>query len=654
MSKTETLLKCDTLSGMKHQRILRLKVLFLLAACVGANAPRPLIADDWPQWQGTNRDAISMERGLLKKWPEGGPPLAWKLDDIGGGYCAPVVAAGVIYGISNRGDNEVVWALSEENGKEVWAKTIGPAVMEGGRQGKEGPGSSPTADGQHVYVLGAGGAIVCLQAGDGTIVWQRSLVADFGGRLPRWRYSESPLVDGDKVICTPGGPEATLVALNKSTGELVWKSKLSEDSQETAGQEQSAATRPPQRVATVDAKPTIVLPAGSRWMYLDNGKQPDENWTNLDFDDSAWKEGAAQLGYGDSDEETRLDNAADKYPTYYFRKQFDVTAPDKLKPLIVRLIKDDGAIVYINGKEVVRDNMPAGKITRETFAEETTPVESEFYLHDLAAKLRAGKNIVAVEVHQASATSSDVSFDLELREKLASDKTGVPPAAPNRRFGGGRRGGSDAGYSSAIVIDFEGQRQYVQLTATALVGISAADGKLLWKYERPANQMRINCSTPIYHDGLVFASSAYGNGGGAVKLRKNADGTIDAEEVYFTTRMQNHHGGMIVYDNCLYGANGGNGGGFLACLDFQSGDVLWRDRKGPKGSLSMADEQLYLYTEDGTMILIEPSREKFIERGRFDHPGRSDSPAWTHPVIANGKLYLRDQNLLLCYDVQAK
>ena len=265
----------------------------LMALCVVTQSGSPLEADDWPQWQGVDRNAVSQERGLLKEWPEGGPPLAWKLDDIGGGYCAPVIADGVIYGMSNRGDDEVVWALSEETGKEVWAKTIGPAVMEGGRQGKEGPGSSPTVDGEHVYLIGAGGAVVCLQAGDGAVVWQRSLVADFGGRLPRWRYSESPLVDGDQVVCTPGGPEATLVALNKSSGEVVWKTKLSADSQETARQERSAAARPSRRLATPEEKPAIVVPAGSRWMYLDTGTQPDGKWTSLDFDDSAWKEGAA-------------------------------------------------------------------------------------------------------------------------------------------------------------------------------------------------------------------------------------------------------------------------------------------------------------------------------------------------------------------------
>ncbi|MCA9263518.1 MAG: PQQ-binding-like beta-propeller repeat protein [Planctomycetales bacterium] len=216
----------------------------------------------------------------------------------------------------------------------------------------------------------------------------------------------------------------------------------------------------------------------------------------------------------------------------------------------------------------------------------------------------------------------------------------------------GRRGpSSSAAYASAIAIEVDGQRQYVQLLATTLVGINAADGQLLWRYDRAANRNRINCTTPVYHDGLVFAASAYGNGGGAVKLTKQPDGTFQAEEVYFTTKMQNHHGGVIVYDGCLYGANGGNEGGMLACLDFATGEDLWRDRKAEKGSLAFADGRLYLRTEEGEVVLIEPSRDRFIERGRFAQPDRTESPAWTHPVIANGKLYIRDQDTLFCYDV---
>jgi len=232
------------------------------------------------------------------------------------------------------------------------------------------------------------------------------------------------------------------------------------------------------------------------------------------------------------------------------------------------------------------------------------------------------------------------------------------PGGPGGRGLGGRGGfgGSPSGaaYSSAIAIDFEGVRQYVQLTGASLVGVAAADGKLLWRFDRPANRMRINCTTPIFHDGLVFASSAYGTGGGAVRLTKESGGGIKAEEVYFNSRMQNHHGGVIVVKGALYGATGGNEGGMLACIDFKNGDQLWRERKGPKGSLMFADGRLYLRSEDDDIVLVEPNRERYVERGRFKQPDRSESPAWAHPVVANGKLYIRDQDVLLCYNVKAK
>jgi len=198
----------------------------------------------------------------------------------------------------------------------------------------------------------------------------------------------------------------------------------------------------------------------------------------------------------------------------------------------------------------------------------------------------------------------------------------------------------------------------VQLTAKALVGVAASDGKFLWRYDKPANRMGINCATAIYHDGRVFASSAYRAGGGLVKLSKAADGTIEAEELYATTEMQNHHGGMILVDGCLYGASGGNEGGALVCLDFKTGDVLWDQRqtagRRAKGSLAYADGRLYYRMEDGTVLLIEPNPKEYVERGRFEQPDRRRQPAWAHPVIANGKLYIRDQDILFCYDIKAK
>ena len=186
----------------------------------------PVVAADWPQWQGPNRDGKSTETGLLQEWAPDGPPLAWRIDNRGGGDSAPSIASGRIYGMGNRGDEEIVWALSEKDGSEIWVARLGPAFQQRASQGKEGPGCTPTVDGERLYVEGLGGNVACLQVTDGKVVWQISMTEAFGGRAPRWSYRESPLIDGDKVICTPGGEDAIIVALNKLTGEAIWKSKL--------------------------------------------------------------------------------------------------------------------------------------------------------------------------------------------------------------------------------------------------------------------------------------------------------------------------------------------------------------------------------------------------------------------------------------------
>lgn len=216
---------------------------------------------------------------------------------------------------------------------------------------------------------------------------------------------------------------------------------------------------------------------------------------------------------------------------------------------------------------------------------------------------------------------------------------------------------SGAGYASVIAIEFEGQRQYVQLTARALIGVAAADGKFLWRYDRAANGMGITCSTPLYHDGIVFAASAYGSGGGAVKLSKDSSGAIQATEAWFSRDIENHHGGVVLVDGALYGANGGNGGGYLVCLDWKTGEVLWNERdsgkrRARKGSIAVADGRIYYRTEEGAVILFEPSRQDYLERGRFEQPDRTRQPAWSHPVIANGTLYIRDQDTLYCYGIR--
>jgi outer membrane protein assembly factor BamB len=182
---------------------------------------------DWPQWRGPARDGISQDRGLLKEWPAAGPKLVWQVNDIGDGYSTPAIVGKRIYVMSNRGmENEFVQALSTENGKPIWTTRVGNVGNPNQNPPYPKARSTPTVDGNLIYVLGSDGDLACLDAKKGKILWQKNIRKEFGGQPGEWAYAESPLVDGDLVVVTPGGGEATMVALNKKTGALVWKSAV--------------------------------------------------------------------------------------------------------------------------------------------------------------------------------------------------------------------------------------------------------------------------------------------------------------------------------------------------------------------------------------------------------------------------------------------
>jgi outer membrane protein assembly factor BamB len=179
-----------------------------------------LRAEDWPQWRGPNRDDISTEQGLLKQWPQGGPPLIWKATGEGAGHGGVAVSGGKVFTSGDKGDSSFTLALDVAGGHVVWTARIGRA---GGDP--PGPRSTPTVDGNRVYVLGQLGDLVCISASNGNEIWRRNFEKDFGGRCGGWAYSESPLVDGDRLVCTPGSEQGSMVALNKKTGEMLWQTK---------------------------------------------------------------------------------------------------------------------------------------------------------------------------------------------------------------------------------------------------------------------------------------------------------------------------------------------------------------------------------------------------------------------------------------------
>jgi outer membrane protein assembly factor BamB len=425
----------------------------ITASAVVAAAPGEF---DWPQWRGPDRTNLSKETGLLKEWPEGGPKQAWKITGLGDGYSTPSISAGHIYLLGTVGNDEHMICLKETDGSKVWSIKIGQKMG-----GFPGPRSTPTIDGGHAYAVSSDGNLVCVAIDKGTVKWQKSYRKDFGGQAGSWAYAESPLVDGDWVIGTPGARSAALVAFKKTTGEVVWKTDVGE-----------LARKPPPEPKKVDPK-------------------------------------------------------------------------------------------------------------------------------------RKGRN------------------------------------RPGRSY-------AVAGYSSVVKADIGGVKQYVQFVDGGVIGVSARDGKFLWHYDEPANSTA-NISTPIIRGDLVFAASAYGTGGGQVRIVKKGT-AFEAEQQYFVRQMQNHHGGMVLVGDQVYGT----GGGTLLCVNFKTGDVAWNERSVGKGSVTYADGHLYVRGENGKLALVEANPEKYVEKGRFDQPDRSKQAAWPHPVVANGKLYVRDWDVLLCYDVKAK
>jgi len=182
---------------------------------------------DWPQWRGPERNGISKDTGLLKQWPSSGPQQSWSISNLGEGYGSIAIKGNRIFAQGTRGGSSVVFCLNRPDGKMVWSAALGAKVNE---EMGNGPRSTPTIDDDRVYALTENGDLACLNARDGSPVWRKNILKEFGGSNPRWLLSESPLVDGDRLIVTPGGRGAGIVALDKMTGKEVWRAKDLSDS----------------------------------------------------------------------------------------------------------------------------------------------------------------------------------------------------------------------------------------------------------------------------------------------------------------------------------------------------------------------------------------------------------------------------------------
>ncbi len=400
---------------------------------------------NWPQWRGPQRDGKSAETGLLKNWEQTPPKLLWTTEGFGEGYSAITIHDGKLFTTGNFPEGQKVIAANAEDGKILWATKI---TKEEPKHGYEGARCSPSIDGDYVYAVGSNGSIACLKIADGSLVWSKDFKKEWDGKLQKgWGFSESPLVDGDRVLCTPGGAQAMIVALDKKTGNEIWKTPM----------------------------------------------------------------------------------------------------PDI-----------------------------------------------------------------------------------------------------------GNKGTDGAGYSSIVISNGAGVKQYVQLTGRGVISVRASDGKFLWGYNDIANDVA-NIPTVICKDDYVFTSTGYGTGSALLKLVKDGDG-VKAEEQYFleAKTLQNHHGGLVMLGDYIYGGHGHNNG-FPICVEWKTGKVMWggkeRGAGGGSAGVTYADGNFVFRYQSGEVALIEATPEEYKLKGSFKPPVL-EKDNWAHPVIAGGRMYLRTQNSLMCYDVK--
>ena len=204
---------------------MRHMVVFLCAAALVLAVAGFGVAEDWPQWRGKNRDGVSVETGFLQSWPEGGPPLIWKVDGIGNGFSSVAVSKGRIYTMGAVGGKEYVFALDESTGSQIWGEPNGGLYR---NNRGDGPRGTPTVDGDRLYALGGRGDFSCREAKTGQVVWAVNLLDEFKAKNIKWGISESPLIVGDKVLVNAGGRDASIVAFDKNNGSVLWKSQSDE------------------------------------------------------------------------------------------------------------------------------------------------------------------------------------------------------------------------------------------------------------------------------------------------------------------------------------------------------------------------------------------------------------------------------------------
>lgn len=422
-----------TISKFKLTSICFVVLLIFTPLITGETKP----GKSWEYFHGPKGDNISKETGLLKVWPADGPKLQWTTTGLGKGYSTVVVADQMIYTAGSLNDTTYVFAI-DYKGKIKWKKANGKKWEAGSARWArdfDGARATPTVNDGLVYHLSELGSLTAFKAGDGSQAWSINIVEKFAGQIPLYGYSESLLIDGNNLICSPGGAKGYMVALNKKTGKTIWANK-------------------------------------------DINEEP--------------------------------------------------------------------------------------------------------------------------------------------------------------------------GYNSPILVEDQGLRQIITMTPLGVIGVNADTGEFLWKMGH-TNKRKLNIANPVYRNGYVCISSGYGAGTMLIKLTYEGK-KVTVQKVWFNQELDNHHEGIMCPDGYIYGT-GHNKRGWI-CLDFKTGKTLYRDREGGKGSFMLADGLFYYLTEKGKMSLVKPSPESFKVVSGFQVPKGGKGYFWAHPVVCDGRLYVRHDNNLYAYKIK--
>jgi FOG: WD40-like repeat len=586
---------------------------------------------DWPQWRGPNRDGISSDKGLLKEWPKEGPAKLWQVDSVGVGYSSMAVKDGRIFTQGDLNGIEHIIALDAKDGHTLWAVQPGPVA--------ELLDTQVAAQFKQLD-----------KNGDGTISEPEAL-ARFG-----WEYNK---------FDQPASEPLAAIAKKRAEG---WFQELDKNGDGKLGFDECANQFRDafERIDSSDSKAGAAALAAERTAeYLKlldkdgDGRVSRQECKGTALDRHFGRIDERASGADKGDELLSAKEIETSLKKFEAGKDGVITPVELEQFYVASKYTGDGVLTVKEFRSTVggyRNGMGDGP--RGTPTVDGDRLYAEGANGDVdCLEATTGKTIWHVNL-RSDFGGGTPGWGYSESPLIVNDLVIVTPGgnagtlvALNKLSGKpvwqSKEVKEAAHYSSPVLADIGGVRQIVQFARESVFGVSLTDGKPLWRYAAPANGTA-NCCAPIVDGDLVFASSSYGVGGGLAKIN-SAGSTQQAEEIYFEKRMDCHHGGIVKVGDYMYSA----AAGALMCVEFKTGKIMWQSRGAGKGALCVADGMLYILGEGHEVALAEVSPDGYREHGKFKIQSHGHQ-AWAHPIVAGGRLFIRDQESLTAYDVRGK